>query len=367
MKIECTKKDIEEAVDIVSRVASPSATLPVLRCVLFSVTDKNTVLKTTNLEIGIEKTLTSTVIEKGEVAIPAHILLSTLKTSPNHSKVVLSTDEATAVLEIGGAKTTIKTIPIDEFPSIPQPETSTSYTLPKDVLVKGIRNVLYSASTSLIKPELASVYMYHEGGELYFVATDSFRLAEQKIRVKLDDELPAVIMPIKNTTELVRILETQQEGDITIAVDENQYTITQEGLYVTSRIIDGSFPDYRSILPKEHTTDVVVLKNDFLQTLKKAQLFSDKFGQINLHIYPEKKTFTISSRNNDVGEIFDSLEAVVKGSDLDISFNYKYIMDVFHSISADSISLQFAGIGRPLIIQGVGDPSFTYLVMPMNR
>ena len=200
-----------------------------------------------------------------------------------------------------------------------------------------------------------------------FVATDSFRLAEKKVPYKTQGDLPTTIMPIKNTTELVRILESQQNQNLEVFIDENQYSIKSDDLYITSRIIDGSFPDYRSILPKKTTTEVVVLKEDLLNTLKKAQIFSNKFGQITLHVYPQKKTFTISARNNDVGEIFDSLDAAITGEDLDISFNHKYLIDVFQSVSSDSVSLSFAGFGKPLIIKGVSDNSFIYLVMPMNK
>lgn len=367
MKLHCIKKDIEEAVDITARIISHNATLPVLRCVVFDAHETTLTLRATNLELSIEKTISAQVTTSGKVAIPAQTLLATLKTSPQQTKVSFEVIDNTVVLEIGGSKTTIKTIPLEDFPTIPKPETKTTYHIPQSTLITGVRSVLYSASTSLIKPELASVYMYHEDGSMVFVATDSFRLGEKKIPLKTDEDIPTTIMPVRNTTELIRILETQNEGDIEVFIDENQYSIQKEGLYVTSRIIDGSFPDYKSILPKETTTEVVVLKNDLLQTLKKAQIFSDKFGQINLHMYPEKKTFTISSQNSDIGEIFDSLDAVVTGQDLDISFNYKYLIDVFQSITTDSISLKFAGIGRPLIIKGVGDKNFTYLVMPMNR
>ncbi len=367
MKLECLKKDIEEAVEITSRVVSNSATLPVLKCVIFDARENNVVIKATNLELGIEKTFPANIIQKGIVAIPSQILLSTLKTSPKQSKVTLELIDGSVVLIIGGAKTIIKTVPLDDFPNIPQPETKTKHIIPSTTLIKGVRSVLYSASTSLIKPELASVYMYYENNTITFVATDSFRLAEKKVPYKTDNELPTVIMPSKNITELIRILETQQDKDIEVFIDDNQYAIKSDGLYVTSRIIDGSFPDYKTILPKEISTEVILLKEDLLNTLKKAQIFSNKFGQITLHVYPEKKTFTISARNNDVGEIFDSLEAAITGEDLDISFNYKYILDVFQSIQADSVVLTFAGAGKPLIVKGVSDDSFIYLVMPMNR
>src|SRR5690606_22656179 len=132
--------------------------------------------------------------------------------------------------------------------------------------------------------------------------------------------------------------ENQTDTNLSVLIDENQYSIKTNTIYITSRIIDGSFPDYRSILPKETITEATLLKEDFLNTLKKAQLFSDKFNQITLHIYPEKKTFTVSARNNEVGEIFDSIDTVLKENDLDISFNHKYLIDMFQSVPVDSIT-----------------------------
>ncbi|MDP2649983.1 MAG: DNA polymerase III subunit beta, partial [bacterium] len=253
-------------------------------------------------------------------------------------------------------------------PSIPKPESKQPHLISGRSLTSGFRGVLYSASTSLIKPELASVYVYYEDGYLIFAATDSFRLAEKKIQYREEKEdIPPIIIPAKNASELSRILEMESDGDMEVFIDENQCSIRRNGLYVTSRIIDGSFPDYRSIIPKETTTEAVLLKEDFANTLKRGQVFSDKFGQVSLHIYPSKKQFTFSAHNADVGEVFDSLDAALTGEDLDISFNQRYLLECLQSVSADSISLSFAGVGKPLIIRGVGDNTFTYLVMPMNR
>jgi DNA polymerase-3 subunit beta len=367
MKIICLKKDIDKAVEIASRVVSNNATLPVLRCLVFEATDKDVLVRATNLELSVETLFSAEVKKKGIVAVPASVLLSVLKTSSSNTKVSLEADENNCVLTIGGGKNTIKTISSEDFPTIPKPETKKKHIIPSNVLVQGFRNVLYSASASLIKPELASVYVYHEDGKMLFVATDSFRLAEKKVPYRTDEDIPAVIIPAKNAVELTRILEMKEEGDLEVFIDESQYSIQKNGLYVTSRIIDGSFPDYHSIMPKGATTEAVILKEDFSNSLKKGQIFSDKFGQVSLHVYPSKKSLTFSARNSDVGEVFDSVDAALKGEDLDISFNNRYLLDALQSIPGDSVSLSFAGVGKPLIIRGIGDDSFTYLVMPMNR
>ena len=122
-----------------------------------------------------------------------------------------------------------------------------------------------------------------------------------------------------------------------------------------SRLIDGSFPDYKQIISKEVTTEAVVLRQDFINVLKKTTIFSDSFNQIRFKIEPEKKMFVISSHNNDVGETIDNLNAALTGDSLEISFNHKYIIDCFQSLNADSVSLSFGGLSRPMVIRGVAD------------
>lgn len=366
MKVTCLKKDLERVVNTVSRIISNTVSLPVLSCVVLEAQGKEIVARATNLELSVEVTFPAEVKTKGSVAIPAQTLLSTLKTSSAEGNVELELTDGTVAVNVGAGKHSIKTIPLDDFPNIPRPETKKPLTIPSAVLIEGFRSVLHSASTSLIKPELASIYIYAQDGHLVFVATDSFRLSEKKVTFRGDD-IPEVLIPAKNAQELLRALENQEEGDLEVFIDENQYSLQQNGFYLTSRIIDGSFPDYQSIIPKENTTEAVLLKEDFANTLKKAQIFADSFGQVSFHVYPSKKTFTVSARNADVGEVFDTVDAALTGEDLDINFNHRYVVDSLQSISADSVTLSFAGAGKPLVIRGVSDNSFTYLVMPMNR
>lgn len=367
MNVTCLKKDIENVVDTASRIISNTVSLPVLSCVVLEGDGKEITARATNLELSIETKFPGEVKKKGAVAVPVQTLLSTLKTSAGNGNVTLEHTDGVLIVSAGGGKHSIKTILLDDFPTLPQPEAKKPHIIPSSVLIEGFRSVLHSASTSLIKPELASVYLYAQDGHLVFVATDSFRLSEKKVSFRGGDSIPDVLIPAKNAQELIRALENQEEGDMEVFVDESQYSLQRNGFYITSRIIDGSFPDYQSIIPKESTTEAVLLKEDFANTLKKAHIFTDSFGQVSFHVYPSKKTLTVSARNADVGEVFDSVDAALTGEDLDINFNHRYLADSLQSISADSVSLSFAGAGKPLVIRGVSDNSFTYLVMPMNR
>ena len=172
-------------------------------------------------------------------------------------------------------------------------------------------------------------------------------------------------MPQKNAAELARICDAMA-SDPELIINENQCALSfKEGVYVTSRLVAGSFPDYEQIIPKEYVTHVTVLKQDLVQLFKKSQVFLNKFLQVTLAITPN--TLTVASQNGEVGATTDSITAATEGSDLTLNFNQQYVLDPLSNITDDSVVLHFAGIGRPLVMQGQTDQSLRYLVMPMNK
>ena len=156
-------------------------------------------------------------------------------------------------------------------------------------------------------------------------------------------------------------------GDVKLTIGENQISFTGNNVYVTSRIISGSFPDYKQIIPKGFATEAIVLKQDILNVLKSANIFSDKFNQITFNVSPSKKTLECLSKNTDVGEFSGTIDAALSGDDVSISVNQRYFMDCLALIPQDSICIGLNGGTRPVVIRGVSDGSFTYLLMPMNR
>jgi len=210
------------------------------------------------------------------------------------------------------------------------------------------------------------VYIYSDNIQIYFVATDSFRLAEKKIPLKKKIPLPAILIPFKNAGEVVRVFEAQNE-EVECHVGKNQISFITEDTHLTSRVVNGVFPDYKQIIPKESTTEVVVLKDDLVKTLRLTTLFSDKFNQVRLIASPKKNDFEIVSKNSDTGEAKQSMKATMFGEESSIGFNHRYIVDGLQSIDVESVSLAFAGPQRPMVVRGASDPSFTYIVMPMNR
>ena len=175
-----------------------------------------------------------------------------------------------------------------------------------------------------------------------------------------------MLIPFKNIPEILRVF-VEYDGIIKVCFNKNQVSFSSDNVYLTSRVIDGVFPDYRQIIPKEKKTEAVVLKQDLLNALKISNIFSDKFNQVNLAISPKNKVFEISSSNNDVGENKTSVDATLEGEDVELSFNYKYFLDCFQSIDADSMAIKLDGTAKPIVVLSISDKTFTYLIMPMNK
>lgn len=367
MKTECIKEKLTTAVAQAEKIAGKNLTLPVLSCVLLEATKNSLSIKSTNLDLGIEITIPAKTSVEGKVAIPGNILSSFLNNSPYENNITLETSE-TGLLKITTSKTStsIKSLPADDFPSIPEVSDEQSFKIKAADFVRGLKSVWYSSSVSSIKPELSSILVRCDDDTLVCAATDSFRLAEKRIQLKDQKSFDNILIPFKNVQEIIKVLDAASD-EVTLCMTKNQISISYDGVYLTSRVIDGVFPDYHQIIPKENQTTATVLKDDLIQAFKIANIFSDKFNQINLRAEPTKKTFEVKTSNADLGESVNKIDAALTGEDVAVNFNHKYVTDCFSSLGTDSVTLSFNGLNRPLVIRGVGDSSFLYLVMPMNR
>jgi DNA polymerase-3 subunit beta len=367
MKIECIKEKLTKAVAQAERVTTKNPTLPILGCILFEASKNNLTIKATNLDLGIEIHIPVKVIKDGVMAVPGAVLNNFLSTIQNDKNVTIeSSENNTAKITASKTSTVIKTLPHDDFPEIPKVSEEQSFKIQGNDLVKGLKSVWYSSSVSSVKPELSSVFIHSDNDSLVFAATDSFRLAEKKVRIKKEKQIERILIPFKNIPEIIRTID-ETKDEILVCFTKNQISFLHDELYLTSRVVDGMFPDYKQIIPNGNMTEVIVLKQDLIQALKTANIFSDKFNQINIQVSPKTKIFMLKTSNSDVGESNNSIDATLTGEDVAVNFNYKYLSDCFQSIDADSVSLSFNGLNKPLVIRGVNDKSFLYLVMPMNK
>lgn len=366
MIIVLEKKEFSEAVARVSRFAERrSATLPVLAGIAIVAGDDGIKLRATNLETGIDFKVSGTIKETGVVALPAVTLREITNSFTGAGSITLEHAGDTVVISAPGGKSTLKTLPYEDFPTLPFPEAPTAkFTLPGALLKSLVLTVANFASPSTVRPELGSVLLSAEGGSVKAVATDSFRLAEKKVSIPGTIPPFSVLIPSKNAIDVV---QTLPDDDIEVLVDEHQCAFSWNGGIVTTRLVTVAYPDYVQIIPKGFAAEATLLRKDFEAVLKRTSVFSDSFQKIRLGFNIGDKKLDFSARNSDIGETDESVPSSVQGESIELSFNHRYLQAPLSLITTEQLSLSSAGIGRAMVIRGVGDASFLYLVMPMNQ
>ncbi|PIR44621.1 MAG: DNA polymerase III subunit beta [Candidatus Vogelbacteria bacterium CG10_big_fil_rev_8_21_14_0_10_51_16] len=374
MRVECIKEKLRAAIVSAERATGKNLALPVLSSILLEAREKSLRVRATNLEIGVEINIPAKVLEAGTIAVSGALLNNFLGLVADGDVLKLEAVKGNLTVATRATNSIVKGVPADDFPTIPRVNGAGSFSLSSEHLVAGLKATVYSAALSDMKPEISSVHCYVDENEIVFVATDSFRLAEKRFsigkdtRLSEDNEPLSIIIPYRNVLEIIRLFESVV-GKVAVQYSKHQISLTSEdeGVYVTSRLVSGLFPNYQQILVKEKTTEIVVAKQQLLSALKLTNIFADKLNQVTFKVIPGDGLCEVSSQSGDVGESASRLEATVEGEDITIGFNNRYILDCFSSIEEEMLSLALNGPNRPLTIRGMGDPTFFYLVMPLQR
>ncbi len=366
MHIEIKKEVLIKKLSLVARIAAKHLTLPVLQCVRIEAVAGKITFTGTNLELGMTLLVEGTVHEDGVIAVPGALLLQTVELIQD-GIVSLKMESDVLVVVSRGSRTKINTFSVGEFPTIPLLE-GKAQRINAKTFALGIRTVSFATSQSTIKPELGSVAIQqHKEHSLTFIATDSFRLIEKTVsQEQLTLESPLLI-PQKNALEIARVLELMEEGPECIIGEGQMAFRFNDGTYLTTRLTEGSFPDYTQIIPKEYVTHVTVLTADLEHALKMTNVFTNKFMQVGFEIQGAEKALVLSSDSGESGAATEQIAAVIEGEDLKLSFNQRYVSDPLSHMPGESIVLHFAGIGRPMVMEDVREKHIRYLVMPMNK
>ena len=365
MKIICLKKYLKEAVVLCEKIINKNLSLPILNNILISGEGRILKLTSTNLEIGLNIEIPAKIEKEGKITVPAHIINNFLSSFSIDGNISLQSQNNNLLILTSNTSSLIKSQPYDDFPILPEIKEKKEIEILIDDFILGLKSVYYSSSFLNIKPEISSVYVILEKNTpLTFVATDSFRLAEKKFNYHFKENIK-ILIPLKSVIEILRIFEGKK-GKIKLIADKNQIFLGMDNIKFISRLTDGIFPDYEQIIPKKFTTDVIVDKKLFIDSLRMANIFSGKFNGVNIIIDLKNKFITINTSNQETGEHTSNITAKITGEKLNITFNYKYVFDCLQYIPSSNIILRFSGEGKPMVITGVDDNSFQYLVMPMD-
>ncbi len=376
MKIEVLKENLKTNLNITERIVGKNLSLPILNNVLITTDNNFLSLVSTDLEIAIKLWILVKIIKNGNIVVPAKFLSAFISSLPNE-KITMEVKDQNLYIECKNIKTQIQGYSSEDFPIIPEFKNAEYIELDSKKLCMGLAQIIDIASTSQSRPEISGVYFSFSKNAIKMVATDSFRLGEKNIHLEeplknIKEKDYSFILPQKSAREVMNILENK-EGLMRIYFSSNQVLFelpmkeaAHPQVQITSRLIEGEYPNYQDIIPTKFKTHVVLKKDEFLNQIKTASLFSGKVNEVKISINKEKQEIEVFAKSGDVGENRSSLPVKVEGDSIDVSFNYKYLIDGLLNIKSSEIIFDISKEEGPCILKPVGDSSYIYVVMPIK-
>lgn len=365
MELSVTQENLARALGGVGRVASSKAGLPILGNILLRTDGTRLLVAATNLEIASAYHIGSKIITPGAVTVPARLINEFIASLPSGTVELKVTDNHLSITA-GRYSSVINGIAADEFPELPTIDEATSalYKIDAADFKQAVSQTIITAGSDSTRPVLTGVLWQIIDGFIYLAATDGYRLAERKL-MPAEGELTAII-PASTLQEVMRTL-SDDTAEIEMLFDETQVRFRMNGVEVTSRLIDGKYPDYRQLIPTSSETTVGIDATEFTRITKIAGLFArSSGGSITLTADSEKQALSIHSVASELGENTSSAEAEVAG-DGQVTLNSRYLSDALSVIGGDTVQFRFSGKLSPCVLTPAGEAAdYTHIIMPLK-
>lgn len=376
MKLSCTRENLHQGLAIVSHISGKSANLPILNNVLLRGDVGGLKLTATNLDMTVTCSVRSKVDQPGEYTIPSKLLADYVALLPDERVDLDLLDNALSIV-CGASKTKMNGLPSNEFPLVPQVTGGVKFMVPVAPLDAALGQTLFAVSTSEARQALTGCYLEFNGDkkELTIAATDSYRLGERKIALSGDIMGERkVIVPSRTLAELRRIFGVLRDAvelpeAVEIEITDNQVAFRYGNVELSSRTIDGVYPDYRQIIPKTSLTEILVDKTSFAQAVKRASLFS-KAGLFDVKVEAkvETKELILSATDAGRGEHTVTVEGELKGQDNAVTLNYRYLLDGLNALGSGKVSIKMIDAMNPfLMVPDEADGKYLYIIMPIRQ
>ncbi len=366
MKLTTKREDLVAKLSIVSRAVSTRAATQALSGVLLNAAAGRVTLAATDLDVGLETTLEGEVADEGTALLPGRLFAEVARSLAG-ATVEIESREAERDVEIrsGGSSFHLRVLPVEDFPKLPQPQEEGALKIPAAALEESIELVARAASKDDMRPVLTGVFVTAAGREMTMVATDSYRLAVKRTELEADlgGELEANI-PARALRELGRILTSEGAGEASISLLPNQAVFVAGSILLSTRLIDGQFPNFRQLLPESYEHDVRLPRADFLDVTRRVSQLAQRNAPLRLSFEPGE--LTVAAETPDVGDARETMPAAFEGEALEIGFNPDFLREGIESVTGDEVLLRLISPLRPGLLEPVEDDDFRYLVMPIR-
>jgi len=362
LKASLPREQFADRVSVVARALSTRASVLVLGGMQLRATDGKLELAATDMELSLRATAEADVAGEGTVVVPGRLLLDIARALPE-SDVTLEhlAEESVLVITSGSATYRIHTYAAEDFPHLPDIDPASLQTVDADVLLGTIARVGRSASRDESRPVLTGIFVSFDDGNLVMAATDSYRLAVKE--TVAPGPLPNLeaIIPARALQELTRM--AGGSDSVELAVQENHVVFGADGVWLTSRRIDGQFPNYKQLLPEQFEHELELPREELLDVVRRIGLLAQRNSPLRLRF--AEGELTVSARTQDVGEASESLPAPFAADPLEIGFNAEFLRDGLESVDSSTVRVKLISPLRPAVLQGEA-PDYTYLIMPIR-
>lgn len=365
MKIICTQENLKAGLASTGRIVSNSNTLPILNNLLLKT--ENGVLKiyATNLEIAIISTLRCKIEKEGSLCLPAKVLSELVSAIPNQN-ITIEEQKGAAKIYTQNYNASIKILPSEEFPLIPQVEKNFSLKLRSQDLKTGIDQVVFAASSAETQPEISGVLLKLEGKRIKLAATDRYRLAEKILASEENLANKQVILPQRTAVEISRLIGFSEET-LEISLGDNQAAVNLNGNQIISRLIDGQYPDYEQIIPTGFQGVITANRQSLVNALKTGSIFSRSSNSVRVYFSQEEQKLKVASGPQELGESQVEIDSAVEGPSGSVMFNYKYLLDALSTLSDEKVVINVVNDNSPVVFTPSGRQDYRYLVMPIKN
>ena len=377
MKISSLQENLKNSLFVVSHVASKNINLPILNNIMIEAKEKNIKLIATDLEIGIKCLVRGKVEKEGAFTVDSKVISDYITLLPN-KKVDIEKKENKLIIKGENYKTIIQGQAADEFPLIPKINKKTHYKVKTNDFKKALTQVIFAVSTSETRVELSGALFVFNKNTLTLAATDSYRLAEKEIKITTNATSEGdkkIIIPAKTLQELIRILSGIREENIGEESEEVQFYILENQILfiigqieLTSRLIEGQYPDYKQIIPTSSETKININRHELIRAVRAAAIFSKAgINDINLDFPLNKNKVVVSSASSQTGENTAELEATINGKDNGMVVNYRYLLDGLNNIDSENVKIEVTNNNTPCVLKPEKEEDYLYIIMPIKQ
>jgi DNA polymerase III subunit beta len=362
LKLTCSRDDLVAKVSIVSRAVSARTAVQILAGILLRAEGDELQLAATDMELSLRTSLGASIDEEGSAVVPGRLLLDLVRLLPaDEVQIAHRPEEGSVEIVCGAASYRLHTYAAEDFPRLPDVESASTFTVDTDVLLHTVAQVSRAASRDESRPVLTGILAHFERDQLVMAATDGYRLAVKETGLEGNTQELEAIIPARALTELGRI--AADAGELELGVHENQVVFRTADIVLTTRRIDGQFPNYKQLLPESFEHVITLPRSDLLAVVRRVSVMAQRNTPLRLRF--AEGELRVSAQTQDVGEASESLPAAWEGEAMEIGFNPEFLREGLESVESDDLELKLISPLRPGLLQGEG-AEFSYLIMPIR-